>query len=90
MGYIPNAGEKCQVIIPVDADFATMKEHATVVRDQATESLHRICQQQGFTPVDQELIWSGSVAAARNTPHARSVSHIPDGYHLFIFEAIAA
>lgn len=90
MGYIPRTGEKCRVVIPVNADHVQMKSHATEVKNAATEALHNICQRSEFTAVDQELMWSGSVAAARNTEHASSVSHIPDGMHIFVFEATAA
>lgn len=90
MSYTPTVGEKCQVIVPVRADYALMKGHAAQVRELATEALARICQRQGFAPTDQELIWNGSVAAARNSPHAQAVTHIPDGMHIFVFEATAA
>lgn len=90
MSYTTTVGEKCQVVIPVRADYALMKNHAAQVRDQAAETLSRICQNHGFTPTDQELVWSGSVPAARNSPHARAVSHLPDDMHVFVFEATAA
>lgn len=90
MSYVPETGHKCQVIIPVRADYEQMKGHAAAIRDEATAALHRVCQRNGFTAIDQELIWSGSVLAARNSTYANSVSHIPNGMHIFVFEAIAA
>lgn len=90
MSYVPDAGEKCRVFVPVRADYAKLKGHAAEIRDQATEALYRICQRHGFTAVDQELVWSGSAPAARNSPYAQAVSHIPDDMHIFVFEATAA
>lgn len=90
MAYIPSAGEKCRVAVPVQADYAQMKGHAAEIKDQATEALYRICKRHGFAAIDQELIWSGSVMAARNSPHAQAVSQMPDGMHVFVFEATAA
>jgi hypothetical protein len=90
MGYAPSAGEKCRVVVPVRADYAQMRGHAVEVKEQATEALYRICKRNGFTATNQELVWSGSVAAARNSPHARAVSQIPDDMHVFVFEATAA
>lgn len=90
VSYTPELGEKCQVVVPVHADYTLMKNHAAVVRDEAASALVRICQRHGFTPTDQELIWSGSVAAARNSPHSRAVTQLPDNMHVFVFEATAA
>lgn len=90
MSYVPNRGEKCRVVIPVEANYEQIRGHATEIRDQAAEALHQICQRHGFTATDQELIWSGSVLAARNSQFAQAVAHVPNGMHVFVFEATAA
>lgn len=90
MSYVPRTGEKCRVVIPVDADYSQIKGHEAEIRDQAAEALHRICRRNGFTAADKELIWSGNIIAARNSPHAQAVAHVPNGMHVFVFEATAA